>query len=80
MKTKCELDDVGNAVAVHALPLLIFERVGVATCSQEPLLEMVGANNSEMLRSNRLAVLAHRRQQLGDTGPVDLVGTEELSQ
>ena len=29
---------------------------------------------------DRLAVLAHRRQQLGDAGAVDLIGAEECSQ
>ena len=34
---------------------------------------------AEMLRLDRLAVLAHRCEQLGDAAAVDLIDAEELS-
>ena len=41
---------------------------------------MLVADDAEMLRGDRLAVLAHRRQQLGDAVAVDLIDAEELRQ
>jgi hypothetical protein len=58
---------------------LIFERIGIAACCKEPLPEMLRTDDSEMLRGNWLAVLAHGCQQLGDSSAVDLIGAEELS-
>ena len=80
MQAERELDDVRDALAGHAFALLIFERVGVAARREETLLEMLGADDAEMLRGDRLAVLAHRRQQLGDALAVDLIDAEELRQ
>ena len=80
MQPEGKLDDVGDAVAGHAFAPLILEGLGVAACCQEPLLEMLGADDAEMLRGNRLAVLAHRRQQLGDAAAIDLLDAEELRQ
>ena len=80
MQPEGKLDDVGDAFAGHALAALVLEGVGVAACGQESLLEMLGADDAEMLGGDRLAVLAHRRQQLGDAGAVDLLDAEELRQ
>ena len=80
MQPESELDDVGDAFAGRALALLILERVSVAACGQESLLEMILADDAEMLGGDRLAVLAHRRQQLGDAGAIDLLDAEELRQ
>ena len=41
---------------------------------------MLVADDAEMLGGNRLAVLLHRRQQLGDAAAVDLLDAEELRQ
>src|SRR5262249_35359281 len=41
---------------------------------------MVSADDAEKLRVDRLAVPLHCRQQLGDTGAVDLIDAEELRQ
>ena len=63
-----------------ALAQLILEGIGVAACRQETLLEMLGTDDAEMLGGDRLAVLAHRGQQLGDAAAVDLLDAEELRQ
>src|SRR5262245_59110554 len=80
MQPERELDDVRDAFAGRAIALLVLERVGVAACGQEALLEMALADDAEMLRGDRLGMLAHRGQQLGDAGAVDLLDTEEPSQ
>src|SRR5215471_2032332 len=77
MQAERELDDVGNAV-LDAPALLIRERLGIAARRQEPLLEMILANDAEMLRIDRLAVLAQRSEQLGDADAVDLLDAVEL--
>src|SRR5215471_1389142 len=41
---------------------------------------MLGSNDAEVLRFDRLAVFAHRRQELGDAVAIDLIGAEELRQ
>ena len=41
---------------------------------------MLGADDAEMLGSDRLAVPLHRRQQPGDAGAVDLIDAEEARQ
>ena len=79
VQPESELDDVGDAFAGRALALLILERLGVAACRQESLLEMLSTDDAEMLRGDRLAVLAHRRQQLGDAAAVDLIDAEECA-
>jgi hypothetical protein len=78
MQAEGKLDDVGNALAGEAFALLILERFGVAARRQEALLEMLGADDAEMLRVDRLAVFAHRRQELGDAVAVDPIDAEEL--
>ena len=80
MQPEGKLDDVGNAVAGHAFAALIFESVDVAARCQESLLEMLDADDAKMLGGNRLAVLPHRRQQLGDALAIDLIDAEELRQ
>jgi hypothetical protein len=80
MQTECKLDDVWDVFAGRALALLIFERLGGTACGQETLFEMILADDAEMFCGDRLGMLAHRRQQLGDAGTVDLLNTEELSQ
>ena len=40
---------------------------------------MLSADDAEMLRGNRLGVLAHRCQQLGDASAIDPLDAEELS-
>src|SRR5262249_40099644 len=64
----------------HTFALLIFERLDITARCQEPLLEMLSADDAEMLRLDRLAVLAHRCQELGNAGTVDLIDAEKLSQ
>src|ERR1700722_2283609 len=49
MQPEGKLDDIGNAVAVHAFAALILERLHVAARCQEPQLEMLNANNAKML-------------------------------
>src|SRR5262249_60328310 len=66
---------VGPRVAVYCR-----DRAGIAARRQEARLEMVGADDAEKLRLDRLAVPLHRRQELGDTGAVDLLDAEELRQ
>src|SRR5262245_48043789 len=41
---------------------------------------MFGADDAEMVRGDRLAMLSHRGQQLGDATAVHLVDAVELSQ
>jgi hypothetical protein len=62
METERELDDVRNPFAGQTLALFILERIGVAACREETLLEVISANDPEVLRGNGLRVLAHRRQ------------------
>ena len=52
----------------------------VAARRQEPLLEVLGADDAEMLRRDRLAVPLHRREQLGNAVAVDLIDAEEARQ
>src|SRR5262249_6012873 len=66
---------VGPRVAVYCR-----DRAGIAARRQEARLEMVGADDAEKLRLDRLAVPLHRRQELGDTDAVDLLDAEELRQ
>src|SRR5258708_22752326 len=73
MQAECELDHIREAILVDALALLIFERLRVAASSQKPRLEMVLADDAEVFRRDRPRVLAHRREQLGDAGAVDLL-------
>ena len=80
MQAEGDLDDVGDAVVRRTLTPLVLERLGVAARRQEALLEVVGADDAEVLRLDRLAVRAHRRQQLGDAGAVDLLDAEELGE
>src|SRR5262249_42894474 len=47
---------------------------------QKPFSEMLGADDAEMLRLDRLAVPAHRSEQLGNAGAVDSLDAEELGQ
>ena len=79
MQPEGELDDIGDAVG-HALAALILEGVSGAARGQEPLFEVFGADNAEMLGRDRLAVPLHRRQQLGDAIAIHPVGAEELRQ
>ena len=62
MQPESELDDVWDAFTGRALALLVLERVGVAACGEESVLEMTLADNAEMLCGDRLGVLAHRGQ------------------
>src|SRR6516165_601986 len=63
MQAECDLDDEGNAVLPVARLQLVLECFDVAARRQEPRLEMLAPNDAEMLRQDRLAVLAHRSQQ-----------------
>src|SRR5438046_2764805 len=65
VQPECKLDDVRDAF-VRAFALFIFEGIGIAACGKETLLEMVLANDAEMLWGNWLRIFAHRRQQLRD--------------
>ncbi len=77
MQPEGELDHIRDAVAGDAFAALILESVDGAARRQEPLLEMLGADDAEMLGSDRLPVSAHRRQELGDAGAIDSIGAEE---
>ena len=79
MQPEGELDDIGNAVG-HAFAALILEGLDGAARRQEPLLEMLGADDAKMLRGDRLAVSLHRRKKLGDAVAVDLIDAEEARQ
>src|SRR5215471_7826037 len=80
MQAESNLDNVRNPFAGQALSLLILEGVGIAACRQEPLFEMLSTNDAEMLRRDRLAVLAPRCEQLADASAIDLINAEELSE
>ena len=49
MQPESELDDVWDAFAGRALALLVLERVGVAACGKEAVLEMILTDDAEML-------------------------------
>ena len=78
MQTKSDLDNVRNPFAGHALSLLILEGVDIAACGLETLLEMLGADDAEMLWSYRLAVPPHRGQELGNATAIDPIDAEEV--
>src|SRR5262249_49253902 len=78
MQTEGDLDNVWNAFGGRSFALLIFESFRVAACLQESLLQMFDADDAEMLGRNWLAVLPHRREQLGDAGAVHPLDAEEL--
>jgi hypothetical protein len=80
MQPESKLDDVRYAFTSRALALLVLEGVSVAACGQESLVQMTLADDAEMFGGDQLRVLAHRRQQLGDAGAVDLLGAEECCQ
>ena len=80
MQPESELDDVGDAVGGNAFAALILEGVDSAARRQEPLFEVLGADDAKMLGGDRLAVPLHRGQQLGDAGAVDLIDAEEGGQ
>ena len=63
----------------HAFAALILEGVDGAAGGQEPLLEVFGADDAEMLRIDRLRS-PHRREKLGDAVAVHPVGAEEARQ
>src|SRR5262245_5567874 len=79
MQAECKLDNIGNSVS-HAFALLIFEGLGISASHQESLLKMLDTDDAEMLRQDRLAVLAHCPQQLGNALAIDLIDAEELRQ
>ena len=62
MQPESKLDDVWDAFAGRALALLVLERVGVAACGKEALLQVIHTDHAEMLGGDRLGVLAHRGQ------------------
>ena len=74
-----ELDDIGNAVG-HAFAALILEGVDSAARGQEPLFEVFGADDAEMLGLDRLANRFIARQELGDAVAIHPVGAEEARQ
>src|SRR5204862_5428328 len=76
MQPEGELDDIGYAVGGHALAALILEGISVAARCQKKRFQMLDANDAKMLGRDRLAVLAHRRQQLGNARAVDVIDTE----
>src|SRR5262249_42384097 len=59
---------------------LIPERLGVAAGCQEPRPKMILADDAEVLRCDQPCVPAHRGQQLGDSGAVDLLHAKERRQ
>ena len=67
-------DDVRNALAVYVFAALILEGVDSAACGQEPLFEVFGADDAEMLRRDRLAQSAHRREKLHITRNDNVIG------
>src|SRR5215472_4609145 len=80
VQPESEFDDIGDAVTVDALPAFILEGLGGAAGGEEARLEVLGADDAEMPRSDRLAVLLHGCQQPGDAVAVDPVGAEKVRQ
>src|SRR5262249_31475267 len=78
VQAESKFDDVRN-IPLYAFPQLGFEGVDIAAGGQKPLLEMFSADDAEMLRSDRLSIFAHRREQLADALAIDILDTEELS-
>src|SRR5215471_17590128 len=79
VQAESKFDHVRN-ISLYAFAQLIFEGVDIAASGQEPLLEMFGADDAEMLGSYRLSVFAHCREQLGDPLAVDLLDAKEVGE
>src|SRR5271166_5924179 len=80
MEPEGELNDVGDIVAARALAALIHERIHIAARREEPLFQMVGADDAETGGIDRLAVALHRREKPGDAGAIDLLDAKEVRQ